>query len=192
MNPHGPAPPLLARMPPLVTEIPPSELSRLIQSGDKLRILDVRSRLEFFLGHIPGSQNRPLSTLRAHLDDLDPDETLVVVCLSGARSSHACTMLAQNHRTVCNLRGGTSAWKSAGHKLVTGPKAPRSLDRQSHFVAGLLLAAAFILSALVSPGWIYLAVLPAFGLLLDALTGYCPMTQILRRMPWNSGQPFMP
>jgi len=68
---------------------------------------------------------------------------------------------------------------------VGGAANGRRLDRQTHLVAGLMLAAAFLLSHFVSPGWIYLALLPAFGLMLDALTGICPMTLILRRMPWN-------
>lgn len=61
----------------------------------------------------------------------------------------------------------------------------RKIDRQTHLVAGLILAAAFGLSLTVHANWIYLALLPAFGLLLDGLTGVCPMTLILRRMPWN-------
>jgi len=64
----------------------------------------------------------------------------------------------------------------------------RSIDRQTHFVAGLMLVAAFVLSNLVHPRWIYLALLPAFGLLLDATTGICPMTLIMRKMPWNRGR----
>ena len=37
----------------------------------------------------------------------------------------------------------------------------------------------------VSASWAYLALLPMFGLLLDASTGICPMTLILKQMPWN-------
>lgn len=64
--------------------------------------------------------------------------------------------------------------------------ADRRLERQTHLVAGLILVAAFLLAAVVDRRWIYLALLPAFGLLLDASTGICPMTMLLRRMPWNT------
>jgi len=60
-----------------------------------------------------------------------------------------------------------------------------SLGRQTHLVAGLLLALAMIHATKVSSPWAYLAILPMFGLLLDALTGICPMTLILKQMPWN-------
>lgn len=61
----------------------------------------------------------------------------------------------------------------------------RSIDRQAHLVAGILIVTALTLSNLVAPGWIWLAALPGFGLLLDALSGFCPMTAMLRHMPWN-------
>lgn len=67
--------------------------------------------------------------------------------------------------------------------MTTTPS--RTLDRQTHLVAGLMLVAAFVLWKTVNPNWIYLAMLPAFGLLLDATTGICPMTLMLRQMPWN-------
>jgi hypothetical protein len=64
--------------------------------------------------------------------------------------------------------------------------ADRRLDRQTHLVAGLMLGTAFLLARSVDARWIYLALLPTFGLLLDALTSVCPMTLLLKRMPWNA------
>lgn len=70
--------------------------------------------------------------------------------------------------------------------IQTPNLAPLSLERQTHLVAGLLLLAALGLSLFVNGNWVYLTLLPAFGLMLDALTGVCPMTLILKKMPWNS------
>jgi hypothetical protein len=63
-----------------------------------------------------------------------------------------------------------------------------SVNRQTHLVAALILVAAIALSLLVNRDWIYLALLPAFGLTLDALTGFCPMRQMLSKCPWNNPQ----
>lgn len=60
-----------------------------------------------------------------------------------------------------------------------------SVDRQTHLVAGLILVFALTLSQTVDPRWIWLAVLPTFGLLLDAFTGICPMRLVLRATHWN-------
>lgn len=59
------------------------------------------------------------------------------------------------------------------------------VGRQTHLVAGVLLVTSLILAIAVDPRWVWLAALPAFGLLLDAFTGICPMTLILKSMPWN-------
>lgn len=61
-----------------------------------------------------------------------------------------------------------------------------NVARQTHLVAGIIVWTSVLLAAFVGPAWIWLAALPGFGLLLDATTGICPMTLILKKMPWNS------
>ncbi|MBS1714703.1 MAG: DUF2892 domain-containing protein [Armatimonadetes bacterium] len=65
----------------------------------------------------------------------------------------------------------------------------RRIERQTHFVAGLLLVTSVVLAASVDPRWSFLALLPAFGMFLDAATGFCPMSAFLRHMPWNRERP---
>ena len=60
--------------------------------------------------------------------------------------------------------------------------------RQAFVVAALMILAAFLLAEILHPDWIYLALLPAFGLLFSGLTGICPMVYILQTMPWNHTQ----
>ncbi len=57
--------------------------------------------------------------------------------------------------------------------------------RQAFVVASLIIFIAFGLGELVHPDWVYLALLPAFGLLFSGLTGMCPMILILQALPWN-------
>ncbi|MCD5382078.1 MAG: DUF2892 domain-containing protein [Candidatus Pacebacteria bacterium] len=57
--------------------------------------------------------------------------------------------------------------------------------RQAFVVASLMIIVAFVLARVVHPDWIYLALLPAFGLMLSGLTGFCPMIFILQALPWN-------
>lgn len=165
-------------------DISPSDLSRMISAGAKLKVIDVRSPGEFALAHIPGAVNLPLEGLGERVP-LDEGERLVVVCQAGGRSSAACQRLEGYHPEAMNLLGGTSAWRDAGFRVEGNPKAPWSPERQVHLVAGLLLAASLGLGSLVSPGWFYLAALPAAGFLLDGLTGACLIRVVLRRMPWN-------
>ena len=59
-----------------------------------------------------------------------------------------------------------------------------SIDRQVHFVAALILISGLTLQS-VNANSIYLAYLVAFGLSLDAITGFCPMRFILSKFPFN-------
>lgn len=59
-------------------------------------VIDVRSRVEYFFGHLPGSVCIPLDALApaiAERADLTPDSSILVVCASGARSASATELL---------------------------------------------------------------------------------------------------
>ena len=169
-----------------------TELHRRIESQEPIVVIDVRSPFEYRSGHIPGARNMPLSRFENEFQHPQSGETVVIVCQSGARSSHACQLAVGNQVPVLNLAGGTTGWIKAGFEIQKTKASCRNLNRQTHLVAGLLLVAALILHFAVAPNWIFLAALPTFGLLLDAITGICPMTLILRKMPWNAGYPECP
>lgn len=57
--------------------------------------------------------------------------------------------------------------------------------RLSFIVASLIIILAIVLAEIIHSGWIYLALLPAFGLLLSGLTGFCPMVYFLQLLPSN-------
>ncbi|MDR6405497.1 MULTISPECIES: rhodanese-like domain-containing protein [Chryseobacterium] len=59
-------------------------LDKLIRSGAV--ILDVRTEKEYETGHIAGSQNISLGTIRERFIELDPDKTYITVCSHGLRS----------------------------------------------------------------------------------------------------------
>ncbi|MCS3869871.1 rhodanese-related sulfurtransferase [Chryseobacterium ginsenosidimutans] len=49
-------------------------------------ILDVRTEKEYETGHIAGSQNISLGTIRERYVELDPNKTYITVCSHGLRS----------------------------------------------------------------------------------------------------------
>ena len=57
--------------------------------------------------------------------------------------------------------------------------------RQAFVVASTLIILGYVLAALIHPGFIYLPLLVAFGLMFSGLVGICPMVLILQKMPWN-------
>jgi hydroxyacylglutathione hydrolase len=90
-----------------------AELDRL-RAGDALTLIDVRNPGEREFGTIPGAIHIPLPQLRAHLTQVPTDQSIVVHCAGGWRSSVAASLLRANgFDQVSDLAGGYSMWVQA-------------------------------------------------------------------------------
>ncbi len=76
-------------------------------------VVDVRSHIEFWLGHLPGAICVPVTSLPEGLakhDGVTPDSRIVVYCASGNRSASAATMLrTAGYRRVVDGGGFAAA-----------------------------------------------------------------------------------
>ncbi len=70
-------------------------------------ILDVRTEGEYETGHIDGSINISLGTIRARYKELDPDKTYITTCSHGLRSVKVESLLKE--RGFKNVYNG-GAW----------------------------------------------------------------------------------
>ncbi|MPS64429.1 MAG: rhodanese-like domain-containing protein [Chryseobacterium sp.] len=68
-------------------------LDQLIKKG--AIILDVRTEKEYETGHIEGSKNISLGTIRERYTELDPNKTYITVCSHGLRSVKVETILKE-------------------------------------------------------------------------------------------------
>jgi len=104
--------------------IPPEDLKRLKDSGQKLVILDSRPYEEYHRMNIPGGIDAPGAELVYRVHDLAPDpDTLVVVnCAGRTRSIIGCQSLrnAGIPNTVVALKDGTMGWELAGERCEHG------------------------------------------------------------------------
>ena len=114
-----------------VREIMPWDLSRLLASGSKPILLDVREPAEFSLLHIPGSINVPRGVLEQscewNYDETVPELALgrereiVVVCRSGKRSVLAADMMLRlGFVNVVSLKTGVRGWNDFEQPLQDG------------------------------------------------------------------------
>ncbi len=102
-----------------VKEIDAAGLKELLDSGDKVRLIDVRSAGEYNQGIIEGGEFLPLHTLPLRLNDLPKDETIVFYCRTGARSAQACMYAKQNAGLEgINLQGGIIGWYQSGFPIT--------------------------------------------------------------------------
>ena len=102
----------------LIKEIEVSELAQLKEKNNVVRVIDIRQPAELNSGIIPGAEALPMHTIPLRLGELKQEETLVMVCRSGARSAQACMFLQQQgYDNVFNLRGGMMAWANNGLEI---------------------------------------------------------------------------
>ena len=81
-------------------------------------LLDVREATEWRMGHAPGAVHIPYEQLRERAHELPARRSIVTYCAGGVRSSLAASVLEAEGREVANLRGGFTAWRSAGLPIV--------------------------------------------------------------------------
>lgn len=170
-----------------VTTMSPKQLHDLVQSGNSVELIDVRTPVEYREVHVGFARNVPLDQLDTteFAFGRNGSEPLFVICRSGSRGKQACEkFLAAGYTNVVNVEGGTQAWDQAGLPVVRGKKAI-SLERQVRIVAGLIVLIGSVLGAFVSPYWIGLSAFVGAGLTFAGITDTCGMGMLLARMPWN-------
>jgi len=99
-----------------MNNITSDEAQKLIQAGG-ITVLDVRTPAEFAGGHIAGAVNIDIydDSFAEKVRVLPAEDTYIVVCRSGGRSSQACSFMNELRFTkVLNLEGGMMGWGAQG------------------------------------------------------------------------------
>lgn len=76
------------------------------KNPDELEIIDVREPDEYAALKIRNSKLIPLSTVPMRINEIDWSKRVVLVCKSGARSSHIAKLLSNAGKDIHNLTGG--------------------------------------------------------------------------------------
>jgi len=102
-------------------EITAEEVKAKLDGGDPFLLLDVREPWEFETARIEGAKLMPMGDVptRAH-QELDPEDSIVVVCHHGVRSMNVTAWLRQQgFEKAQSMRGGIDAWSRS-----VDPKVP--------------------------------------------------------------------
>ena len=101
-------------------DLTPQEFASRIKTG-KVVVLDVRTPEEFKTGHISQSKNIDInnkSQFLSSIDSLNKDDTYLIYCRSGNRSSQAKKIMQEKGFThLSHLLGGIQSWTVAGMAL---------------------------------------------------------------------------
>tara|TARA_Y100000991_G_C21830050_1_gene287724 strand:+ start:193 stop:531 length:339 start_codon:yes stop_codon:yes gene_type:complete len=95
----------------LPKSISAKELNELINSAEKIQIIDVREHFEWDISHIEGALNIPMNLIVESVDKISKDVTTVVMCHHGIRSINVIHYLESiGYKNLINLDGGINAW----------------------------------------------------------------------------------
>jgi rhodanese-related sulfurtransferase len=171
-----------------VQTITPEELKRILDSGQMIDLIDVRTPVEYRAVHITTARSLPLDTLTVEAVNAQrtgpSHEPLYIVCQSGGRSGKACAALSGSGIVAVSVEGGTPACEKAGIPVTRGQQ-NISLERQVRIGAGSLVVLGVALSALFSPWFLVIPGVVGCGLVFAGVTDFCGMGLMLAKMPWN-------
>jgi rhodanese-related sulfurtransferase len=170
-----------------IEQISVNELSALWRSNPDLAVIDVRTPAEFESVRARGAQLLPLHDLNARdFSDRGSDHPVYILCKSGVRATQAAERLLEagvDHPIV--VEGGTDAWVAAGLPVERSGRNVIPLDRQMRIFAGLLIFAGSLLALVVNPAFVWVPLFMGGGLMFAGISGLCPMSNVIARMPWN-------
>lgn len=154
------------------------------KNNPTVKFVDVRTVGEYKASHIDGVQNIPLDQLEPYHEEFANAEEIYIQCASGNRSSQAVKKLHNSTAQIYDFCGGLSEWKSLKYPVIEG-KGVIAIIRQVIIAAGSLVLVGVILNALGLAWGIYISGFVGAGLLFAGVSGWCGMTMLLGKMPWN-------
>lgn len=174
-----------------IETIKPARLAELWKNDTALRVIDVRTPGEYASVHAQGAQLEPLHDLdavRFAAGHPSPDTPVYVLCKSGVRATQAAEkLLSAGLAQPIVVEGGTDAWVAAGLPVERRGRKVIPLDRQMRATAGIFIFLGALLALTVHPLFAWIPLLMGVGLFASGITGICPMTGVIARMPWNKG-----
>ena len=97
-----------------MNEITPQELKQQLDASRGLVLLDVRQDWETKLCRLPNAVHIPIEEIEFRVEELTPDDAIVVYCHQGVRSAAVVEYLrGLGFTNVRNLMGGLDYWARA-------------------------------------------------------------------------------
>lgn len=96
----------------LVREISPEKLFAMISSKENIQLLDVREPNELPEVSELNDLKVPIGEIEKHIEKIERDRKVIVICRSGNRSRKAIELLSEkfDFQNLYNLKGGVTEW----------------------------------------------------------------------------------
>jgi rhodanese-related sulfurtransferase len=172
-----------------VETIQAGELAKLWKENPALAVIDVRTAGEYESVHAAGAKLQPLQELDASRflsSHGSKDKPVYLLCKSGVRATQAAEKLLEaGLAKPVVVEGGTDSWVAAGLPVERRGRNVLPLDRQMRTVAGTMIFLGASLALTVHPAFVWIPLFMGGGLVFSGLTGLCPMSNLIAKMPWN-------
>jgi rhodanese-related sulfurtransferase len=92
-------------------EITPEEVKTKLDQKEPCTLLDVREPWEFETARMAGTTLIPMGDIPSRVQELDPEDHIIVICHHGVRSMNVTAWLRQQgFEKAQSMRGGIDAW----------------------------------------------------------------------------------
>jgi rhodanese-related sulfurtransferase len=91
--------------------ISPEEARELL-AGNEASAIDIRGDEEWRSGRIPAARHRAEEEIDEALEQIDEEQTVIVVCEDGGRSARLADEISGRGREAVSIEGGMEAWRS--------------------------------------------------------------------------------
>ncbi|MBV9437351.1 MAG: sulfurtransferase [Acidobacteria bacterium] len=92
-------------------EVQPEEVARMRAAGEEFTFLDCREPWEYQTAHIDDTKHIAMGEIPARIQELDPEERIVVLCHHGVRSMNVTAWLRQQgFEKAQSMAGGIDRW----------------------------------------------------------------------------------
>lgn len=106
--------------PGVINQVSVEEAANMMEM-DKVKVIDVRSELQFTDKHIKNAINIEVENddLKSYLDQLDKNEPLLIYCNKGGQSERCARILQDKGFTlIYDMQGGISKWDESGREVI--------------------------------------------------------------------------
>ncbi len=95
----------------LIQRLKPEAVRDILNSKQRMKLIDVREEWENRIAKINSSELMPLSNFIEASKRLNKDDNLIIYCHYGIRSAQVCFYLEKlGFNNLMNLEGGINAW----------------------------------------------------------------------------------
>ena len=91
--------------------VTPQEAREML-AGNEATAIDIRDDEAWRNGHLPGARHHPAEEIDAALEEIESEQTVIVVCEDGSESGEVASRLGDGDRRAISIDGGMESWRS--------------------------------------------------------------------------------